>query len=266
MGRLVSRVVAVGLTVAGVSASVLVGPAAAQASIPQYNRYFSYAQAYQWVNSVGAESDIAVFQPTVTRNDHSLAEMAVKSADGQQAIEVGWTVDQALNGDNLPHLFVHRWVNGGGQVNGDHCYNRCGFVPREGIPVPAGAALQPGTTAAMMIKHYTQPASGWWIRYQNNWLGYFPDELWDGAFTSAAVTQWFGEVTSAGPTPGCIQMGNGTTSNSANAATISGMYHLLAGDKTQQANVGTEATDPDYFTTTKVNNNTIRYGGTGSCD
>ena len=57
------------------------------------NQYFCHAGAYQYVTSDGAYMSTPVQSPPVgTADYHSLAELAVQSADGQQIIEIGWRV------------------------------------------------------------------------------------------------------------------------------------------------------------------------------
>lgn len=54
----------------------------------------------------GAVGSFTQHRPYLAPGDyHSLAELAVQTADFRQTIEVGWTVDRGLDGDDLPHLF-----------------------------------------------------------------------------------------------------------------------------------------------------------------
>jgi hypothetical protein len=64
------------------------------------------------------------------------------TTDRNFIVEVGWTVDDSLNGDYRPHLFVYHWVN-----NGETCYNGCGFVQVKS-PYSPGMALRRGCQAA----------------------------------------------------------------------------------------------------------------------
>ena len=42
-------------------------------------------------------------KPALATSDyHSLAELAVQSADGNHIVEVGWNVDRVVNGDDDP--------------------------------------------------------------------------------------------------------------------------------------------------------------------
>src|SRR5262249_6892450 len=60
--------------------------------------------------------DLAEFwDPYVeTSTDHSLMQCGLQNYDNpqRQSLEGGWTVDQSLNGDWQPHLFVYYTTNG----------------------------------------------------------------------------------------------------------------------------------------------------------
>ena len=71
----------------------------------------------------GAQATLTVHRPALRGDYHSLAELAVSSANRQSIIEVGWAVKPGLFGDTQPRVFVYHWVNGG-----ETCYNGCGFV------------------------------------------------------------------------------------------------------------------------------------------
>jgi len=218
---------------------------------------FLYGTAYQRAVSDGAFGYFTVAKPVLATGDaHSLAELAVQSSNQRQIVEVGWTVDRAVNGDADPHLFVFRWVNG---VPG--CYNGCGFVPynQPGGPV-AGMRLPidgPGWSQYFTIRHY---GTNWWIGFRQQWVGYFPDSLWGGTFNKTGLVQWFGEVAGATSAP-CTDMGNGAFAGSTTAASILNMG-FWAGPATA---ITTGATHPAYYTTSKTASGAMRYGGPGAC-
>ena len=85
---------------------------------------FHYAAFRQFgVEFVGTSAYLSPATPLVPEGDfHSLAEVSAQSADLQQIVEVGWTVDRLVNGDSLPRIFVFHWINGIPQ-----CYNACGY-------------------------------------------------------------------------------------------------------------------------------------------
>jgi len=217
---------------------------------------FLYAQAAQTATSGGAFAWFDVARPPLSTSDaHTLAELAVSSADGKQIVEVGWTVDRAVNnGSAEPHLFVYHWVDGQ-----PTCYNGCGFVPRAGGGGPAGKKLTPGTVQYLTIRH---APGAWWISADGvGWLGYFPDSLWGGRFTQAGVQQWFGEVAASSATP-CTDMGNGLFSSSTSATRI---YNIGLWDSPATPSIVTGHTHPSYYTATRTDGRSMRHGGPGAC-
>lgn len=163
---------------------------------------FSWVGAYYAATTPGASAVLPQADPTLATPagaGHSLAEITVQSAGQQQVVEVGWTVDGA-QGDLLPHLFVFAWVNGKGLG-----YDCCGYV-QTGRTWAPGDHVKPGISAQYGIM---QQGGKWWISYQGHRIGYYPDSLWHGRFTSGKVSQAFGEVASNGRAG--TQMINGRT-------------------------------------------------------
>ena len=174
-------------------------PSGAMAADGKY--VYLYATGRQDAEVDGVAALLTVARPLVGPADrHSLAEVAVQSADTQQAVEVGWTVDRLTNGDEATHLFVYHWVDGK-----ETCYNGCGFVPYPGASIVPGAALTVDVTQQFGIQHFN---GAWWLGYGTEWIGSFPDDIWKGKFTRTGIVQVYGEVTAASTTP-CTQMGNG---------------------------------------------------------
>lgn len=178
--------------------------------------YFFYNVAHSSASPAiaGAVDNVAIKKPYLDTTDdyHTLAEIAVSTSGSGNVVEVGWNVDQVVNGNTNPHLFVFNWVGGT-----PGCYNGCGFVPY-GTGVQAGDDINSavGTSVFMEIQHFS---GAWWIRYGSDWIGYFPDSDWPGStFTSIDFTQIFGEI-AAGTTTPCTDMGNGILGNSSNTAT-----------------------------------------------
>jgi hypothetical protein len=230
-------------------------PAAAKAN-------FFYAGVHQFAQADGARGDFRVADPEVAKGEcHSLAELAVESADGKQIVEVGWIVDpEQFGGSTQPHLFVFHWVNGQ-----PACYNDCaggGFVPTSEL---AGAELSSGGEADLSIRY----AGGRWVIEEDGYIqiGYYPESLWRNAgvtFTKAGLTQWFGEV-AAGPntTSPCSQMGTGELpSAGASADEITDM--ALIGGPRSVPSPGLYHTDP--YQVERVSGNAIRFGGPGGAN
>lgn len=213
---------------------------------------FLYGSASQYATSAGTAASLKVETPALAAADaHSLAEVAAQSADGQQIVEIGWTVDRATNGDANPHLFVYHWVD-----RTTSCYNGCGFV-QSSATVRPGMTLTSGTTQTFAIQHYQ---NNWWVGLGSEWVGYFPDSLWGGRYTSTGLVQWFGEVAAYSAAP-CTDMGNGLFSSNSSAASISGITFYSG----PSVNISTNATNPSYYTATRTSSASMRYGGPGAC-
>ena len=222
-------------------------------SAPENAIYYFYASAFREASAVESQGKFTQYQPQVAAGDyHSLAEMAGESADAMNIIEVGWTVDPSLNGDANPHLFVFHWVNGS-----PTCYNGCGWVQ-------VSTTRYPGMPVTVSTKPETYAfrfdGSSWWVGYQGEWIGYFPGSLWAGQFTHLDITQWFGEVAAAGPTP-CSQMGDGVLGTGTGAA-------LVAAEKltgSPGAPLPGEVTDASYYALGAITGMGHRFGGPGAC-
>jgi hypothetical protein len=225
---------------------VLAEPVPGQSTV----NYF-YNSAYQFAETDGSYANLVISKPKLAYEDyHSLAEIAVQSADGRQIVEVGWTVDRAVNGDDDPHLFVYHWVD-----RQESCYNGCGFVNYSQNAWP-GMTLPEGVPKRFGIQYYY---GAWWIAYDSEWIGYFPDRLWGGTFTRSGLIQWFGEVAASSDAP-CTQMGNGRWGEDPYAARI-GSVALLAGPEPV---IQVKAQTP-YYAGYRASDRTMRYGGPGAC-
>ncbi|MFL6110756.1 MAG: neprosin family prolyl endopeptidase [Catenulispora sp.] len=214
---------------------------------------YLYGVARQSVVSDGSYGTMTVGAPKLDSDDfHTLGELAAQSADGSQIVEIGWTVDRSINGDDSPHLFVYHWVDGVGS-----CYNGCGFVQYNPSLAKPGTALVANTQMFFAIEHYQ---NGWWIMAGTEWIGYFPDTLWGGRFTKTGLAQWFGEVAASSDSP-CTDMGTGVFANNAAAATVVGIGYFNGPD----VNLSLDATDKSLYTTKRFGANGFRFGGPGAC-
>src|SRR5882757_6029326 len=103
------------------------GPAArARMATPSDDEVdFLYVDTFQFATGLtGAGATIFQADPALGTTDfHSLGEIAVESSDGLQIVEIGWNVDEGVNGDLQPHLFAFHWIDGV-----PTCYNACGWV------------------------------------------------------------------------------------------------------------------------------------------
>lgn len=218
-------------------------------------QYYCRAGAYQYVTSDGAYMSTPVQSPWVDAADyHSLAEMAVQSADGQQIIEIGWRTYRPT--DQVPRLFIFHWINGQ-----PTCYNSgCGFVQSTSTTIQPGMALTSSSTPVQFAIEYFQ--GNWWLGYNGTWFGYYPGSKWGGTYTKAGLVQIFGEVSSTRTTP-CSNMGNGNmgTSTAATAVTGVGYYNST----TAPSLARTTPDDSTLYTSQVTSTNSFRYGGPGAC-
>jgi hypothetical protein len=209
---------------------------------------YLYTKGKQYSTQTSAASNLTVAAPKVGSADwHSLAEVALETADEQQIVEVGWNVDQTTNGDLQTHLFVYHWTDG---VQG--CYNGCGFVPYGDATVTAGATLATGVIKPFGIQHFN---GSWWIAYDSEFIGSFPDSVWNGKFTQAGLIQVFGEVAASSLTP-CTEMGNGQWGSADTSAKI-GPVTYGDGSTVQLAMASTT----DVYTVAPATARTFHYGG-----
>jgi len=215
---------------------------------------YLYAVGSQMAETDGIYANVTIGKPALSKADyHSLAELALQSADGQQIVEVGWTVDRVVNGDDDPHLFVFHWVN-----KQPACYNGCGFVPYS-RNVTAGATLPYDVQKKFGIQYYN---GAWWIAYDTEWIGYFPEALWNDEgvkFNRSGLVQAFGEVASTTTKP-CSQMGNGQTTDKVTAAKMGSIAYLNGPPE----GMNVRSTN-DVYSVNVLSNRTFRFGGPGAC-
>jgi hypothetical protein len=204
----------------------------------------------------GSWANLTIEQPRLLGGDyHTLAEIAVRSGadnSSKQTVEVGWNVDPSVNGDTDPHLFVFHWRDGKPQ-----CYNACGFVQYSKTVKP-GDTLPANTQKRFGIQH---SGGVWWVAYNSEWIGHFPDSLWGGKYTKAGAVQWFGEVVSPDDVPPCSDMGNGKLPDNGLAARI-GSISMTNGPVVSLR----EMKPVPYYTmkmADETTTTTFRYGGVG---
>jgi hypothetical protein len=222
---------------------------------PSDHGYYHDVGATQLSGSDGGFAALTVAQPSVAPGDsHSLAAVAARSADGSDNVQVGWTVDPVLNGDERPHLFVFYRSN-----QTDACYNVCGFEPYGPSTIRVGADLwaSVGSTKTFGIEH---SGDRWWIAYDTEWIGSFPDTLWSGAFTRTGAMQYFGEVAAQTAEPNCTSMGTGYSPDSTQSARFSSIA-LINGDNSTLAINPTD----NVYGVKQVSGTSIRFGGPGRC-
>lgn len=246
--------------------------------------YF-YAGGIQTVptGTTAAYANVGIATPSRGAASHTLAEIAgiQYNSSLRQIVEIGWTVDNGLNGDNNPHLFCYWWKNDKGQG-----YNAgSGFVAYGTPSATCGQSLSTlsGTTKKMGIVH---TGGAWWLAYDTGWVGYYPDALWTSTangippsnspavtFNTVGELQMFGEIafgSAVNASTVCTDMGNAVL-GSATVAPLSASFGTAAIDTpsgTGQAAVMTNLgiPDPTYWNSQITSSGrTVRYGGPGAC-
>ncbi len=107
----------------------------------------------------------------------------------------------------------------------------------------------------MPVQHFS---GNWWVGYNGEWIGYFPDSICNGTLTSAGHLQASGEVTADNWTRPCNDMGTGRYGHDANAASIYG-FSLIDSPAAPALNVF--STHPNCYDQGKVTATSLQYGG-----
>jgi len=235
------------------SKSTSVVPPAAVSTDSTVN--FLYNVGSQAAVSDGLYATMTIAKPKLATVDyHTLAELALESADGQQIVELGWNVDRTVNGDDDPHLFVYHWIN-----QATTCYNGCGFV-QYSTTVKPGDTLTYDVSKKFGIQYFN---GAWWIAFDSEWIGYFPEQLWldksVSSFSQAGLLQVFGEVAASSTKP-CTGMGNGVTPDLSTSAFIASVAYINGPSVALNIRSTT-----DVYAVNALSTRTFRYGGPGVC-
>jgi neprosin-like protein len=190
---------------------------------------------------------------------HTLDEISVQGgAAGGNIVELGWNISTSQYSNANPHLFVFHWIGWN-----PTCYDVCGwqqysptYAPGMDINALVGSEVYVGWV-------YYQ--GNWWAWFNNQWLGYFPGSRWSGNYTSNAMSQWFGEVSTANGVPPHTDMGSGTFPLSTQAARNATLCDVdpsvwVCFYRDQQA---TSATAISYYRSIRSGFGQVRYGGPG---
>jgi neprosin-like protein len=201
---------------------------------------YHYATGFQYAATDGTSANLVIGRPYLDRADyHTLAEIAVETADGQQIVEVGWNISRNVNGDEDPHLFVFHWVDGKGA-----CYNGCGWKQISKDVVP-GDTLPTGVYKKFGVQQFDNV---WWIAYDSEWIGYF------------------GEVASTSALP-CSAMGNGTEAKDPAATRFSSIALINGPELKFSLDSKSPGKEPGkgVYPTFSATDRAFRFGGAGPC-
>jgi hypothetical protein len=233
---------------------------------------YSYAgksQNYSATPSEGGVINLPITKPTLLPTDyHSLTEFTVGTADGQQLVEIGTTVDLLVCGSaaNTPCLFTFTWRNG---VPNPAGYN--GATPLVGCaPYCMGSPVSAlvGTTKSFVIQHLTTPIPGWYLAFDGAWRAVWEDTNWTGAtppatFVTSEQSIAFGEI-AAGNTPTQTDIASGVLPvSSTTGSLISGYQLIIGGVATAGSWTTNKLTLPDRWNVVDVSATQFRYGGPG---
>jgi hypothetical protein len=165
-----------------------------------------YAYSAQYVDNYGGHGNINVWNPWVyDRAEFSLGQVAVVRENGggaKQTIEAGWQDYRNLYGDYSPHFFIFFTTNGyARQADNLGGYNRDvdGFVQYSSTVFP-GARITAASSfgGSQYSTHFRVQlyAGNWWIRMNNEWVGYYPARLFatNGLRYKADKISWYGEI------------------------------------------------------------------------
>lgn len=184
--------------------------------------------------------------PTV---GHSLTEIALSGPEPGDYVEF---ISESLWPGGQPWLSTTWWLDGSFE-------GIPGFV-QVSRTIHPGMRLAAGSTASYAIE---QAANRWNYYYDGQLVGYFPDALWHGVFTSVTHVQVFGEVETAATTP-AAEMGDGQFAEEAGAATVNG-YQLFGSATSAAFTVAYETeTTPWYYDVEPVTATSFRFGGPGA--
>lgn len=259
--------------------------------------HYAYAQETPAAAQQSLMTTSWVAKPNDYGTDHSLWEMTVQGGTNnrQFIIELGWAVEPNAfptpsTAKYNPHLFSSIWVNDtwcgsyvgagscgtfvnyndpAGDVNlGDDLTDYLGTSHVNAVGTGKRFAIQYQATGCGTIGGVSAP--GWWINYDNKWIGCYQLNSWTSATpsmtpTNATFFQSFGEVYKHTPSAGCDQMGNGVfpATTSTITAYWSALTHSPSGGPAWTGGV-LGATDPTQYGVLFINATSARYGGTES--
>ena len=242
------------VSVAALAATATPSPASSVDTFPADNlvsdNYYYYAGANEYLSASGASAQICQSAPTPSAV-HSLTEIDVESGNGEQIVEF---ICEQTPDLSQPFLMASWWLNGQWQQADGFVQVSPTIVDYMPLPV--------GSTASYAIE---QANDAWNLYYDGQLMGYFPDSLWNGTFTTVDEVQVFGEVDAGVAAFPVAQMGNGVYGHSPGSATVNGYQtfgdalgaHLY---EYYTASPGT----PTYFDIGAPTTTSFRYGGPGA--
>jgi Neprosin len=234
---------------------------------PNPKGYF-HATSGQYAKVTGCSSWLNVWDPYVENStDHSLMQCGLQNYDNPQlqSLEGGWTVDQGLNGDYKPRLFIYYTTNGytkdADNLGGyDQLFK--GWVQKSSVVYPktgwSPISSQGGAQYGFEFQ-YKLHNNNWWVWVKGAagyWMGYYPDSLFFGGSGGKALgagAEWvafWGEVYSdlSDPNLTTDQMGSGRKAEAGSQhACFQKNLTILTSSKWVQHNGSASAEDPSKY-------------------
>jgi hypothetical protein len=221
-------------------------------AIPPSPFAHKHAYTYEWVNNVGGNSILNLWNPYVYTPWLEVFSLSqVWYIGGGQTVEAGWQNYPAKYGSENAALFIY-WTADNYQNTG--CYNLdCpGFVQVDntwhfGSGFSAYSTVG-GPQYELPIKWWLYYGN-WWLSVNGTWVGYYPGSIYGGGQLSRSATLIeFGGETVADGGYGYFYyppMGSGNWANalSQHAAYQRQIYYIDTANNSQWAslNAGTEA-------------------------
>ena len=228
-------------------------PAGNEPGVPGEYYWAGIQQPAPGGQASGVGGDVGIDNPVLTeQTDQVTNEISIVSGANTSLVEVGYRKFDSAE----PTLMLSHWVN-------NTFLDASGFVYTQST-YQAGMSLQSfvGQTVPIYIEH---SQGNWWVSFNNTWLGYFPDSLWNGGFTTGDTGNWYGEVYSASNNvPPKTQMGNGLPGANTSAEAINNMCLYDAnGNCNLISNAVQIQTAPSYYTLHYDGQASQRHGGPG---
>lgn len=162
---------------------------------PEYARAGLQGELYRGANAV-----IDVWSPSIEVGDVSKASITLISGSGLDInlIEAGWTVDRRLYNDDKPR-FTACWTSDDFTETG--CFNlECSGFVQTSNQVGLSASIEPVSTyggdrfAFYLAIHQDSSTKNWWLTFEEEMVGYFPNSLFSNLGDGANFIFWGGTV------------------------------------------------------------------------
>ncbi|MDG4862185.1 neprosin family prolyl endopeptidase [Streptomyces sp. T-3] len=237
------------LTAIALLAGAAPGGSAAAAPDPYY--YAGVLKAAPKGRDQGVGGVLQISDPLLhSPKDQVTNEISVVRGDNESLVEVGYRKFRTGG----PTLMVGRWAEGNfldtDKFRTTHRTNRPDMRLDRFV----------GKKVRFAVRHRK---NAWWVWFDDAWLGYYPDSLWRGRFTSGDTTHWYGEVFS-GTRPPLGQMGNGRPARDARAEAIDGMCQYDARRCVPIRGGTRNETNPRYYSLKYDGGSSQRHGGVGA--